>query len=197
MSDLLHPGPGWMKRGRRAMTVLLGLVVAEPALAQAGWAPPRPEPGTYEAWRDRGGRPYTGIIPWRHDPEFLALFRPWLEQWWARFAGLTDVDHPSMWAFIQLGDGIGGDEYEARWVAECMAAGDIVIPYLSAPVDPDNLYQRGPDDGRRYVAFAIFAFPAPPEGVEPVLRTNLAARLLTPAEIDAVVATYRAMYVFD
>lgn len=77
-------------------TVALLTVVAFGCVdpVHAGGPPPRPQPelGTYEAWRDRGARPYTGILPWDHDPESLAARRQGVEQWWARFAGIGGID---------------------------------------------------------------------------------------------------------
>ncbi|MCW5714926.1 MAG: hypothetical protein KIT43_10480 [Bauldia sp.] len=107
------------------------------------------------------------------------------------------MSHSDLWAFIRLGDGNPGEAFEDRWVAECMAGGDIVIPYLSQPLDPDAPYRRGREDNSRYLSFAIFQAGAPPEGVEPVLRSSLQQPGLTPAEIDVAVQTYRAMYAPD
>jgi len=46
------------------------------------------------------------------------------------------MSHSGLWAFIRLGDGNPGEAYEARWVAECMAGGDIVIPYSRSRSTP-------------------------------------------------------------
>jgi hypothetical protein len=174
--------------------MLLGLPPAEAQL-QPLPRPPLPEPGTYEAWRD-GTVTITGITAWDHDPANRAWWREEVERFWAWFDG-ADIDHQPLWAFIRLGDGHPYEPYEARWVAECMAGRDIVIPYLSAPGSPGGSFMRGPETGPRFLSFAIFAAGAPAERLERVLRHHLQRQNLTSGEIETVVQTYRSMYVFD
>lgn len=147
---------------------------------------------TYEEWRDQPTR-LRPAVAWTHDPATREWWREQVERFWRNFDG-WDMDHPDHWVFVRLGDGDPYDAYQARWVADCLQFGDIVIPYASAPSGGAHALQRGSEDAPRYLSFAVFAAGASPEGLERVLRYRLGRQNLTPEEIETVVQTYRAMY---
>lgn len=178
---------------------ILAIALAASVGAAEAQGPPVPEirPGppasNYVAWRD-GFVTRTGIMAWDHEPANRQAWREQVEGYWAAFDG-PDVDYSTIWLFLLIGDGDIDryDLYEARWVAECLANGDIVIPY---PARRGRYRAAGiaPYDGAIYLSFAVFAAGAPAEGIERVLRFGLEKQGLTPEEIETVVGTYRAMY---
>jgi hypothetical protein len=178
--------------GRAAALAIAAIASVDGAVAQQ-LPTQAPRFTTYEEWRDQPTGGLRGVVAWSHDPAGREWWREHIERFWQNFDG-WDLDHPNMWVFIRLGDGDPYDAYQARWVADCLQFGDIVIPYASAPRSAADSLGRGPEDAPRYLSFAVFAAGASPEGIERVLRTRLGRQDLTPEEIEAVVQTYRAMY---
>ncbi|MCW5717728.1 MAG: hypothetical protein KIS68_07850 [Bauldia sp.] len=150
-----------------------------------------PPPSNYVEWRD-GTSTREGIAAWDHEPANRHAWREQVEGFWALFDGVVP-DRATIWLFLVLGDDDIDryDIYEAQWIAECLANGDIVIPYAARRHPYALSAQYG---GTMLLAFAVFAAGAPAEGVERVLRYRLERQALTPEEIETVVETYRAMY---
>lgn len=187
-----HQGLLWTIR----FWVLAISVIAATSAAEAQGPPvpgmvPGPPPSNYLEWRD-GTSTRAGIAAWNHEPPNRHAWREQVEGFWATFDGVVP-DRSTIWLFLVLGDGDTDryDLYEAQWIAECLANGDIVIPYAADRHPYALSAQYG---GTMFLAFAVFAAGAPTEGVERVLRYRLERQALTPEEIETVVETYRAMY---
>jgi hypothetical protein len=80
------------------------------------------------------------------------------------------------------------DEFEARWLAECIAAGDIVIPFLAI---------RGPGGEQaaepRALQFFVFEAGTPAHAVEGVIRAYMTNNGWPYADIAAATRFYRMM----
>lgn len=153
---------------------------------------PRFEPTevTYEEWLhgmpfDPSG--YRGSNVWWHDePLAERLGRALLA--WGEPDEYATTDRRFPGIFVSLGNGDRYDAYQARWVAESIAAGDIAIPFVPLSDVPPG------DTAPRPINFAVFWAGSPQAQVEMVLRTWLAERFgMTTDMIETVVATYRSM----
>ncbi|MCC6737079.1 MAG: hypothetical protein IT534_13265 [Bauldia sp.] len=156
---------------------------------------PRFEPTevTYEEWLH--GMPfepsgYRGSNVWWHDePLAERLGRALLA--WGEPDEYAVADRWFPGIFLSLGNGDRYDAYQARWLAESIAAGDIVVPFVPLSDVPAG------DTAPRPINFAVFWVGSPQAQVEMVLRTWLAERFwMTTDMIDAVVSTYRSMMGF-
>jgi hypothetical protein len=87
-------------------------------------------------------------------------------------------------AIIHLGDG-HDDEYEGRWLAEALAAGDLVLPF---PL----LIRRESDPrvGRTVPVFMVFEAGAPVTSVLAIAQQYLSERNVPPETIAAILADY-------
>lgn len=181
----------------RDYAVSAGLPTDAAAMARYRAGDPRYAPfPTYEEWvhgMPFAARWFRGTTKWWHDDTLEERAGRSLMAWqgpeaytlinaYTRFPG----------TFITLGNGDPYDAYEGRWIAEAIAAGDIVVPFVPpGDTPPGNV-------GARPLSFAVFWPGSPQDSLEMVLRTYLDVRYdMPPESIEAVIAGYRQMMGLD
>lgn len=191
-----------MRHAVAASAFVLALCsAAASAQAQADVAA-RTEPAMpYDEWlfsdeelATRGALYNFGAFPWSHDGPIEAR-RARVAAYWARYPEYGVLAHGQPYLiFLEFdADGSPYAEYWSRWLAECIAGGDIVVPVASAR-EQQRPYGRIPDGEPRPLVFIVFAAGTPQEAVEGVIREHGNYRFqLTPEEVEDVVRTYRVL----
>jgi len=87
-------------------------------------------------------------------------------------------------AIIHLGDG-HDDEFEGRWLAEALAAGDLVVPF---PVLIRS--ESDPRVGRTVPVFMVFEAGAPMTSVLAITQQRLTESNVPPETIAAILTDY-------
>lgn len=138
---------------------------------------------TYEDWLF--GPPNPGFYfpsKWNDEMRQDAEFRAAVDAWWERNAGIGGLDHHYLWHFITIGDGNPAEPFDLRFIAECITAGDVVIPYWSG---------RAPE-GRQELVFIVFFPGAPVEAIIPIAEGRMYFDFVPEDEIERVIASFRA-----
>lgn len=180
----------------RRSIVMWGMIFGSIALCTtSARAQPSPDRLTYEEWQEVYRNEFRSAFkPWSHE-EPLDVRARRAARWWAEEGYYGPEWHGALYyAFVTLGDGWYYGDYQARWLAECLANGDIVIPFLSGIRFDGYRGVRIGDGEPRPLEFVVFHVGTPPEAVEGVIRSTFPQRyLLTPEEIEDVIRTYRGL----